>query len=339
MKRTIVLINVVALLLVLTAVSGSCKKEKTEPEPAPPAPVQQDTITTGWSKNSRFIGKSLSDIFFINNNTGFVLGGDSAYKSTDGGRTWQPVFRIPGGGFGFVELAMGSEQNICLGGQGNNLYISKNGGANFYEVVPGTSNTYGIYYSTPNTLFAAGKEIARSVNGGDNWQPVGTTTATTGTYANVFFLNATNGWYLCNAGLYQTTNGGDSWSKNNNFNAVLNNGTGVVQFTDVNTGYVSLQSGLYKTTNGGASWAALPSVAAIITENGTNSFPDIHFVSNTTGYYLTAGRVYRTTDGGTSWVPVIRLVNGRRSFIELHFTDANHGWVVSGDGDIFRFEQ
>jgi len=46
-------------------------------------------------------------------------------------------------------------------------------------------------------------------------------------------------------------------------------------------------------------------------------------------------RIYKTTDAGTTWSVVVALVSA--SIMEIHFTDAGHGWACCADGDVLRF--
>lgn len=90
----------------------------------PPTPV--DTLTTGWKKIT-MPESSFSDIFFINNNVGYV-GGTSIYRSTDGGNNWQKVYQPS---VGISNIAMGSEANsIFITGNGQ-VIVTRNGGVSF----------------------------------------------------------------------------------------------------------------------------------------------------------------------------------------------------------------
>jgi photosystem II stability/assembly factor-like uncharacterized protein len=313
----------------------SCRKKDgmTQDQP-PPQPV--DTLAAGWSKVILPDGLHVTDIYFIGA-TGFALG-NSLFKSTDGGLTWQKqtAFSLSGTA---SDIAMGSAQNLAIGGNSNSIVTSVNGGAGFtnYNISGAQTSTSGLFYKSPNDVIATGRRTFLSSDAGLTWQEAGSIPSSATSYNNVFFLNNSLGWNISDAGLYKTTNGGTTWNKDLPFTFTVEGGLGVVQFTDANTGYVSSKTALYKTTNGGGTWSALPSVNSIIAANPAIFFPDIHFLSNTLGYFLAGKSLYKTTDGGASWTRVVKMAS--IDLAEIHFTDANHGWACGDQGTILRFEQ
>ena len=78
-------------------------------DPLPPNAV--DTLATGWRKVSLPPSQTGTDIFFINNTTGFVAGSNFISRSTDGGTTWQKVYNSAST---FANIAMGSTMNAVF---------------------------------------------------------------------------------------------------------------------------------------------------------------------------------------------------------------------------------
>ena len=70
------LITVIVVLFFLP----SCSKDNAPP-PKPPPPI--DTLTAGWQKITINEAQGLLDIFFVNNNIGWVCGGNYMGKSID----------------------------------------------------------------------------------------------------------------------------------------------------------------------------------------------------------------------------------------------------------------
>ena len=87
---------------------------------------------------------------------------------------------------------------------------------------------------------------------------------------------------------------------------------------------------IYKSVNGGTDFLQV----AQLPPGATRAIPDLHFVNDNTGYVNAGNRIYKTIDGGLTWQVVVALGNDR--IIEIHFTDANHGWACGG-GTILRF--
>jgi hypothetical protein len=73
------------VLFIFLAVIFSCGKDK---EDFPGSTMPADTLSAGWQKIA--IGNvpgGLADIFFVNNNTGWLAGDKYIAKFTDGGLT------------------------------------------------------------------------------------------------------------------------------------------------------------------------------------------------------------------------------------------------------------
>lgn len=329
-----------AALTLVTLFLASCHPDNpNDPQPVNPTPV--DTLSAGWTRVTQvpFYNylQGYVDVYFTNNSTGYLLGNDTLYKSTDGGRNWSVVQTFVRGS-GLAELGVGNDQNIAIAHRDDTLYVSKNGGAGFNKVPTGVVSPRGIFYTSPTEIFASGREILRSQNGGDTWQLMYTKPGAAGMYSNLFFLNSNTGWDIAESGLYQTTNGGVTWTKNAAFTFTTPGAPAIVQFVDAANGFVSTTNGLYKTSNGGTSWTKI--VAADALRAGvTVGYPDIHFFNASSGYYIGAHAVYRTDDGGNSWTREVRPYITSADMIELHFTDANHGWACGMNGLLYRYER
>ncbi len=237
------------------------------------------------------------NVFYIGVNNGGV------WKTTDFGRTWQPVFdEQPTGSIGDVAVAP-SNPNVLYAGSGEGLKR------------PDLSVGDGIYKSTDagKTWVNTGLGKAQQIGG----------VAIDPKDENRVFIAALGHPYGPNTerGIYRTVNGGKTWEK------VLykDENTGAIQVTiDPNNSNIiyadmwagrqgpwengewqGTESGLFKSTDGGTTWTkltnGLPSIA-----DGLGRIGFCIAASNSNRLYACVdatkgGGLYRSDDGGQSW--------------------------------------
>jgi photosystem II stability/assembly factor-like uncharacterized protein len=311
--------NIFILCVLMLPIYYGCSKNSSPDEP----PVAVDTLGAGWKKIS-VPDINFNDIFFITNNTGFAVAGSDIFKSSDGGNNWQPVYHSPNG---FVNIAMGNESNIVFVTYTSKIIFTKDGGNSFDSVTIMSDVINDAYFGNATTVYAVGKSFWKSTNAGSTWTKLYDFPSMG--YKSLHFLTDQIGWMAGTGGVFKTTNGGVTWEQKTvapGFD--FSSSVGSVYFIDGNTGYISDGSHIGKTTNGGTSWSR------IFTAN--SPYQDLHFVSATTGYFTDSKYIYKTIDGGTTWNKEVALQN--KTIIELHFTDATHGWACGTGGVILKFQ-
>ncbi len=300
----------------------ACKKDSNPPQP--PAPV--DTLGTGWKKVALPSTPGGADVFFINNSFGYAVGSNFIDRSIDGGNTWQKVYQSP---VSFVNIAMNGTANAIFCTNNSNpskLFFTSNGGNSFDSVMVGDGIT-DVFLVSPTTGYAIGQKFWKTTNGGASWTSIfDFSSLPGGGYRSLHFLNDQVGWWIGTGGVYFTANGGTSWTSQPLPNFGIS--TGSIYFVDANNGYLAYDMGAGKTTNGGAGWTKINSFQG--------GYHDVHFLSSTTGYVSDYNYLYKTTDGGVTWTKEVTLAHG--GIIEIHFTDANHGWAIY-DGFVLKYER
>jgi photosystem II stability/assembly factor-like uncharacterized protein len=326
MKRILFTFSFLSLVLF-----SSCGKDKVHsPGPSPQA---VDTLTTGWKKIKVIDSSGLLDIFFINH-TGFAAG-SHIFKSSDGGDNWSRLTAPSAlNSNPFLNVAMGSEMNAVFVSP-DLLVSTRNGGASFTTNSVSDQALTDAFFVDSTVAYAVGNSVWKTLNGGDHWNKVydfpTTTTITTPGFTSLFFNNEQTGWVLKNQGVYKTTNGGIAWERVNTDTISLGQG-GAIFFLNADTGYFSNSNSIYKTVNGGASWNKV-----FTCSNAT--YHDIHFVSENVGYTMDGPYIFKTTDSGKTWTKVVAVASSTPYLMELHFTDANHGWACGSNGMILKFDQ
>ncbi len=258
----------------------------------------------------------LTTIRMLDQENGWALTKSSILKTSNGGQTWHDV--TPSG--------------AQLNAQSTGDFMSGN-------------------YAWVATLQNSTATIWRTSNGGASWQSA---TFTTKQMAldRPHFINTQDGWIAAVTGqgmfhtdeeIYQTTNGGQSWTMvatTNNAASGLpaeGNKTGI-SFMNTTTGWATADipadySWLYKTTDGGKTWHNQPlSVPSGVTSTGefittppvffgtTGIMPVLLFTNNHNGIDL-----YVTHNGGQSWTPTqLTSINSQNVYV----VDMQHAWAT-----------
>jgi photosystem II stability/assembly factor-like uncharacterized protein len=319
LKKKLLILSIPFLVLLT-----SCNKDKNQ---SLPSPVASDTLSAGW-KNIQIIDSTdFLDVFFINN-TGFAVG-SNIYKSSDGGESWTQLTSPLGTNSGnLVSIGMGNEKNAIFIYSFAQLVTTHNGGASFTTTTLPPSSLPDVFFIDSSVAYAVDNSVWKTIDGGDNWIKLHDFAPIHG-WNSLFFINEQIGWVLKQGAFYKTINAGIDWQRVNTDTINLDQG-GAVFFLNSDTGYISNTTCIEKTVNGGASWNK-------VFVCSTGSYHDIHFVSANVGYITDGPRIFKTSDGGNTWTKEVALGSVSKSLIELHFTDANHGWACGGKGTILKY--
>jgi len=299
---------------------NSCKKQVTEVDTV----VKYDTIYTHCpDDSSTWINRSTGTsndlvIAAFSGNTGYVSGqhGTMLYTN-DAGTTWQLVSSVP-----------------------------------VFEPSSGPGTVYGLTFSSPSTLFAAGDQrvVTGTSDGALSWMMMNTAALPGGDLIrSLAFVNSTNGFlgtsdaYAAPSGtICATTDGGQSWEP------VFNTSGGIYNI-DFN-GPIGVAQGRfgvnYWTDDYGSNW-----------HSGSSDVPNAMlyrstFTSSTTGFAVatvspTQGAILKSTDAGHTWVTIKSVSvglqgiasNGNGTITAVGFsgaiiesTDGGATWMQSNAG-------
>jgi photosystem II stability/assembly factor-like uncharacterized protein len=323
----------------------------------------RNTESVFYSAND-FCAASENDLF-ISFNNGAYLGA----KSTDGGQTWTNLStdNFSGRSYGvFVQ-----DPNVWIVGANARIGFSEDGGTTFIDQIPGNKNTLQkVDFVDDQFGFAVGGEglVLRTTNGGMIWEELYLNPDNPYTFdVDVYDTNYI--WITSNAGLFRSTDGGETWSQLSDANSIkavyaIDQNTlihvvslGIVyrstdggetwteissdpiynaqdiEFVDDQTGWISGGDGqLLKTTDGGLSWE-LQQIGADINLGG------VDFVDSNTGWVIPDvffDSIWHTSDGGASWTA--QYLGGNTFWNSVAFQDANHGWAVGGGSGIGKIQ-
>lgn len=257
------------------------------------------------------------DIYFINSNTGWLIGNfGKIYKTVNGGNTWTITDTLPSSALRSITFTTESKGWVGTLNQNSVLYQTTDGGFSWTGVnlpVPRPQGICGLYALNENFIFGCGRydgysNFIKSTDGGNTW-----TTKDMKQYAtslvDCYFFNQDSGIVVGSLALFPklnksivlfTSDGGSSWT--NKFTGNRLNEVGwKISFPNRQNGFVSLERYGYperhfiKTTNGGESWTD-PSYPSNLSEQG------IGFINANIGWIGGySNSTYGTSDGGSTW--------------------------------------
>lgn len=299
-------------------------------------------IFSQWNIQNSGATGNLSDVFFVNQNTGYVSNIRNLLKTTNGGanwsviRTFQPLYVINSvyfinGDTGWVAGVFNFEPPFGF------IEVTYNGGVSWwtqqtlgitsrYDEIRFVNSLTGYAFGTTNTTVMppaqARSLFSKTTNGGALWihlNPLGNDRW----IINSNFINENTGWICANGYVYKTTNAGDNWTLPS---GIQFPNLKSVYFVNVNTGWIA-GSDIFKTTNGGASW---------VNQNaGTGPHTSIVFTTETFGWVTgLAGVIKYTASAGSSWVNIGGVTGSNLNAV--FFINFNSGWICGDNGVILH---
>lgn len=254
-----------------------------------------------WSRQLLDSRESVNEIYFRNDDDGYVLIGHKIFLTTNGGKNWR--------------------ENVLVNVKDYNGLVPEFLSIRFADKKHGW-----IVGSISNERDeVVDSLILQTKDGGETWTRVITTFKQE--LYHLDFVNESDGWIVGNKGLVlSTTDGGASWVQQKT-NAVVNLYN--VDFRDSKNGVVVGGKGtILRTENGGQTWEKIR-----VTES--KSLLRVSFTDDKTGWTVgTGGTIYRTDDKGKSWIKQESQTND--SLYGL-FIEKKNGWAVGKSGLVLKY--
>ncbi|MGB4852719.1 MAG: YCF48-related protein [Ignavibacteria bacterium] len=295
---------------------------------------------SGWFVLKPFpnANENINDIYFTNNQTGFLVTDEypyigRIYKTSNQGTNWTYNFTDLTGGFTKLYF-LNSLTGFALGSK---LYKTTNSGATWISKRNGSLNS--ICFVDSLIGYGCGRgdefraEICVTTNGGESWQNI--YHDLNGSYIDLYDIHFFNSQVGLVTGehsrLAKTTNGGSNW------NYVLHPDIGIfrdMEFINDNVGFVcgKLDSVILKTTNQGDNW-----FPTLLQKGSYNHVNSINFINESTGFgaFQYNNVIIKTINSGNNWfeLPVRPpFGNGRK----VYFLDELTGYLVGGNANFFK---
>lgn len=172
-----------------------------------------------WSQVNNNIASIFTDVFFVNENVGYLCGGNTRIlKTTNGGESWTSQFSDNNSDL-FSIYFLNENEGYAAGGISGTgrLLHTINGGATWTDIgLPAPFLIQAVCFTTENTGYAAGVggEMRKTSNGGVDWEEL--STANTGNILDLYFFDNAFGFLvggtLSVTSLQRTVNAGTYWS-------------------------------------------------------------------------------------------------------------------------------
>jgi photosystem II stability/assembly factor-like uncharacterized protein len=306
------------------------------------------TAQTGWFPLYSGTTNTLSNVFFTNANTGYVVGGTTGVatvlKTTNAGNNWFPITLPTTYTANNVFFTDSNTGYIACSGtaitQGQIFKTTNEGYTWDSLLLPVSTKISHVYFINSNTGFASGRQnIIKTTNAGYSWEVKAFLSMI---YIERFHFTDDNTGYACtynSSKLLKTTDGGNSWLEI--LYSPPNYGYGIC-FTDAITGIivggittVPGSAFILRTTNAGNAWEN-------IFFNNTNAarLCKVSFLNQNTGYITgggisgTPGIILKSTNAGVSWYEQVSNVNN--GLIGNYFLNVNTGYAVGYGGTILK---
>jgi photosystem II stability/assembly factor-like uncharacterized protein len=252
-----------------------------------------------WEKI--FFTDNINDVFFINDNKGFVVVRDPAklYRTLNGGVSWDSIPGAPGG----VDLLFLDSLTGFIAS--DKIYKTTNGGNNWYQTNSLGLGAGKLFFITKQIGWAtASNRILKSTDSGENWFLQ--ITLPSDTYTSIFFIDSLNGWATSRY-IWQTTNGGANWIQRTDIQILFSLD---VFFKDYINGFAIASNEFYSTLNGGINWIINPVITGFSIAGKL-----AHYKGNP--IFVIGYRTFRSIDGGINWFDYSELTGKRINGLSL----------------------
>ena len=249
---------------------------------------------------------TMNGVAFTSADDGWAVGGNSGASphgiilaTTDGGANWNPQYTDTSDyllGVSFVN----ANDGWAVGGDGSGggvILATTDGGTDWSVQYRGSSPyLYSVSFANSQDGWAVGERdvILSTTDGGTDWTRQNWNATSTSHLSGVAFANANDGWAVGDDGVFDTTDGGTTWSLLQS----VGSATGV---TCANAHDVWLVAGsnIVASANGGATWISQYSFPTYDLTLKAIAYADSNHLWAVGGSPdLGGGTILATTDGG-----------------------------------------
>lgn len=255
-----------------------------------------------WAQQPLETKDAVNDIYFRNKEDGYLLAGNSIFKTADSGQTWRESRRF-----------LPRDFDGAL--------------AEFYSIRFSSKKTGWVIGSLSRRDEVVDSLLIYTDDGGASW--LRKRVPTREELIHLDFVNDERGWIVGAAGtILYTSDAGETWTiQRSGVSATLYH----VDFRNNQTGWVVGERGLILlTTDGGSTWTK-------INASVRNTLLSIQFVDDERGWIVGRGGVIlRSDDGGRTWV---QQESQTKQHLYALFMEKKNGWAVGGDGIVLQYER
>ncbi len=256
-----------------------------------------------WTKQTISTTESINEIYFRNDDNGYLVAGKKLFLTSDGGKNWREI----------------------------NIYDPK-------DFKGGTPQFLSIRFSDKKRGVIVGSVlnkadevidslIMRTDNGGESWYRV--LVSFKRELYHLDFANKEKGWAVGDKGMILVTqDSGINWQiqKTGTERALYN-----VDFRDSDNGFaVGAKGMILRTENGGENWETVKT-------NFPKTFLRVNFADDKNGFVVGYdGTILRTSDKGLTWV---KQESPTKENLYGLFMSKKYGWAVGANGLVIQYQK
>jgi len=326
--------HIICLSLVLLQ---ACSPGQNPPIVPPTPPVDTNFLAPGW-KMVQVTTAPLLDINLVDANNMIAVSPFpiELHGSIDGGNNWTqlPIYSMVNN---IISTADNSFHWTLSQPQDRFISRYKNGILDSVQITNHSSDIIFLDTLHGYVSLTDGSGLAQTHDGGTSWQPVNTglTVEAVTHFSNLAFLDSNNAILGWKNAIYFTHGGITSWSASQILNApgdpYYNTN---LAMASAQHAYAAFSNGnIYKSVDGGQTFQPLP----VPTQNANkNSWMDMEFLDPDNGYICYSDLILHTSNGGAKWDTAV--YSKGKQFIELDFSDPNHGAACTVQGAVYIYK-
>jgi len=257
-----------------------------------------------WWKYPLNTTENINEIYFRNENNGYLVAGKKLFLTTDGGTSWREtvIFRAS-------EFQIGTPEFLSI------RFADKKRGLAVGSVL----NRKGD--AVLESL------VMRTEDGGETWRRI--IVPSKSELYHLDFNGSSHGWIVGDKGLIlATTDSGANWNvQASGTDKALYN----VDFRDDDEGYaVGSKGTILRTENGGVSWEQ-------VATGFPNTFMRVDFADDKNGWIVGhSGLILRSSDKGRTWTS---LESTTKQNLYGLYVVKKYGWAVGAGGLIIQYQK
>jgi photosystem II stability/assembly factor-like uncharacterized protein len=278
----------------------------------------------GWTWQNIGSYDYLYSVYFTNLNTGWAVGSDIIYKTTDSGETW---FQVYNESVGYLWSVYFINENIGWV-VGDTMLKTTNGGSTWQGQTIGESFSFAslsIQFANASVGWLVNLDtILKTTDGGATWQEQYEHPAI---LESICCIDANLCWVVGSDGtILHTTDGGSNWQQQISGTTKWLES---VHFFNDNIGCAVGHNGIIlNTSDGGAIWQ--------LQSSGTSNWLGSVCFGNESNCWAvgTSGIILHSDDGGNSWIVQSSGINN--DLVSVCFVDQLNGWAIGEYGIVVK---
>jgi photosystem II stability/assembly factor-like uncharacterized protein len=348
MKRPTVLLIIFLICSTILAAQTRKTAEKSAPATQENAQAKFKAI---WEPVNYPQDAELTDVFFVNENVGWVTGlkrtdageGGFIIHTTDGGEHWTLQMGDPRSSTRSITNLFFLDPTHGWAGQWDGKLLQTVDAENWQST--GEFDTLSPYaFVSPTTGFSIhATELRRTDNAGRSWKPVFTCQASVEVqglkhdenckFVSLSFATRQVGYVTSDqlsdqsSAVFKTADSGATWRLVSFLSSKAHERS--IGFADAGAGFIKTSAGLMGTSDGGQTWKGVP-----VSIPGGSENP-IRFVDHEVGWFVQGTTFAYTSNGGKRWNSVELRLPARVTAFSLPQRD--RGYVVGDHGMVYRY--